>query len=147
MPVPSVLPPDASLPAVSAIVYAGLQAEHSHPAELVTDEQHQLCSPALPLQRAANRYLRFLVLWKENPGGQMMGGGSSRSAVVLSLATAALSSPQCSNLMYLGRCVLHPFAGLKVVPMYDIDLMWHAHMAHSGLYRKDMQAFNGGKVS
>jgi hypothetical protein len=38
-------------------------------------------------------------------------------------------------------------AGLKVVPMYDIDLMWHAHMAHSGVYRGDMQAFNGGKVS
>jgi hypothetical protein len=37
-------------------------------------------------------------------------------------------------------------AGLKVVPMYDIDLMWHTHMAHSGVYRTDMQAFNEGKV-
>jgi hypothetical protein len=75
------------------------------------------------------------------------GCGSSNSAVVLSLATAACSSPQCSNLMVVRRCTLHSFAGLKVVPMYDIDLMWHAHMAHSGVYRGDMRAFNGGKVS
>jgi hypothetical protein len=141
--VPSVLPP--VLPAVSAIVYASLQAEHVHSGELVSDEQHQLCRPAL--QRAVDRYLRFLVLWKENPGGQMMSCESSNSAVDLSQPPAALSSSQCSDLMFVGRCALHPFAGLKVVPMYDIDLMWHAHMAHSRVYRKDMQAFNGGKVS
>jgi hypothetical protein len=55
------------------------------------------------LERALDRYLRFLLLWRDTPG-------------------------------------------LVVVPMYDIDLMWHAHMAHSGLYRRDMQAFNAGKV-
>jgi hypothetical protein len=37
-------------------------------------------------------------------------------------------------------------SGLRVVPMYDIDLMWHAHMAHSGVYRSDIKAFTGGKV-
>ncbi len=52
------------------------------------------------LQRALDRYIRFVLLWRDTPG-------------------------------------------LLVVPMYDIDLMWHAHMAHSGAYRADMKAIAG----
>ncbi len=46
------------------------------------------------------RYMRYLVLWRENPG-------------------------------------------VTLVPMYDIDLMWHAHMAHSAMYQRDLLAFAG----
>ncbi len=52
------------------------------------------------LQRALDRYIRFVLLWRDTPG-------------------------------------------LLVVPMYDIDLMWHAHMAHSGAYQHDMMTIAG----
>ncbi|GFH12369.1 uncharacterized protein HaLaN_08039 [Haematococcus lacustris] len=52
------------------------------------------------LQRAQDRYLRFVLLWRALPE-------------------------------------------LTVVPMYDIDLMWHAHMAHSGAYQQDMMQLAG----
>ncbi len=64
------------------------------------------CYGELPfLQRALDRYLRFVLLWRD-------------------------SKPS-----------------LVVVPMYDVDLMWHAHMAHTGAYVRDMrEGLGGGRV-
>ena len=74
-------------------------SSHNHPpTHSPTDPLSQSLCPALC------RYMRFLVLWRENPDLETL------------------------------------------VPMIDIDLMWHAHMAHSGMYACDMEAFNNGQV-
>ncbi|GFR43099.1 hypothetical protein Agub_g3930, partial [Astrephomene gubernaculifera] len=56
-----------------------------------------------------------------------------------------LAAARVRYMRFLGLAAVQPPDAAPLVPMYDIDLLWHAHMALSGEYGRDCAAIMTGR--
>lgn len=72
-------------------------------------------------------------------------GREARREAAAALATGALHSPHCRYLTFLRLRWENP--GVKLCPTYDIDIVWHAHMANDPHgYKCETEALLGEHV-